>query len=172
MVYSVDWKYYSCLCVPLTTPMSARCLCLSANTQHDVSPASAGGRMMLRWGKGCRRTRRQPPKANISIFNTAARPTRTSVTVFAWQTGFLALVHRGWSVSGGPFGHAAETHVSLSCISRFSAALWQRYQWSARWARNETEPESMWKTGALRAWEQREVNRILNAVMFFDRDWT
>lgn len=50
MVYSVDWKYYSCLCVPLTTPMSAQCLCLSANTQHDVSPASAGGRMMLRWG--------------------------------------------------------------------------------------------------------------------------
>lgn len=172
MFFSADWKptWHSAHLIVCTTdnsherPVFSVCL---KNTQYDMSPASAGGSVVLRWW--CQRTHHQPPK-QIFPFSTRQRDPHARMSVFARQTGFwlpcIELICIWW-----PFGHAVQTHVSLSCISRLSAALWQQYQWSARRGRIRTEPEP-WENRGVKGLEADGSNRILNPVMFFDRDWT
>lgn len=69
----------------------------------------------------CQRTHRWPAK-QIFPFSTRQRDPHPRVSLFAWQTGLWLSCTEVISV-WWPIGHAVETHVSLSCISRFCRTL-------------------------------------------------
>lgn len=144
----------------------------TVNTQHDVSPASAGEVWASSWLAG---------KPNISIFNTAktAGPSAATrrMSLFAWQISFAPVrkVSRTWrpataagSGYGGGGGRIRKWHVwcpahcshtvSVSYIilsSRTSA--WQRFYNSIFeiWDGGEHVEPEMWSGS--RALKQTEI---------------